>query len=410
MTSTSRSAGHWWRRVSPSCLIGAYLTLFALAQGISGRQFHAQRRACGGGRRGRAPAPRSEARRRRGPPLLRTSRGPVRRDLEDGQTAHDPRRGRGRDTAGDLRRSSSPTCRCVVPACGWRSAATADPRGRSGELRRHRDRVVRVAAPRQTVGWLEIGAPRSASPRLHERDAWCCAAFADQAAPAVAALHLHQELQRSRESLVAARETERRWLRQELHDGLGATLAGLRLQVESAQDLAEDRRADRMLTAAAGTGSPRPSREVRSIVEGLRPPGIDDLGLPRALVGLADRIETPRLDGGGARRRRRDSDHPVDPAVEVALYRIAAEALTNVAQALPAPDEPRCTCAPTLDSVAPDRRRRRRRHGPRSGGSRRRASAWSRCGNAPRRSAAASRSVLAPESAGTVVRPRCPST
>ena len=143
----------------------------------------------------------------------------------------------------------------------------------------------------------------------------------------MAALHLHRALQRSRESIVAARETERRRLRRELHDGLGATLAGLRLQVETAQDLTDDAAAGTLL-AAAGEGVATAVAEVRTICEGLRPPGIDDLGLPGALAALATRVESPRLRVDVLVDDRFD----VDPAVEVALYRIAAEALANVAR------------------------------------------------------------------------------
>ncbi|TNM50260.1 hypothetical protein FHP29_00600 [Nocardioides albidus] len=151
--------------------------------------------------------------------------------------------------------------------------------------------------------------------------------IADQAAPAVAALALHHQLRRSRESLVSAREEERRWLRQELHDGIGPMLAGLRLHVETVHELVDDPAARRLLEGA-GRNVTQAVEEVRSICEGLRPPGIDDLGLPRALAALAERLESPELAVVA------DVAEPlrVEPAVEVALYRIAAEALANAAK------------------------------------------------------------------------------
>lgn len=176
----------------------------------------------------------------------------------------------------------------------------------------------------ETVARLVVD-PRAGEHRVDARDAAVLQGVADQAAPAVAALHLHQELQHSREQLVAARESERRWLRHELHDGLGATLAGLRLQVETAHDLVDHPTAERLLVAA-GEGVAAAVAEVRTICEGLRPPGIDDLGLSRALVALASRINTPDLEV----RVAVDDTLQLDPAVEVALYRIAAEALANV--------------------------------------------------------------------------------
>jgi signal transduction histidine kinase len=174
------------------------------------------------------------------------------------------------------------------------------------------------------VGRLRV-APRPGERRLDPRDAEILAHIADQAAPAVAALQLHQQLQRSRESLVATREVERRRLRRELHDGLGATLAGMRLQVESARRLVGDATAQRLLDST-GDGIAQAVAEVRHICEGLRPPGVDDLGLGRAITLAADRVRAPGLDVTVDVGSLPD----VGPASEAAAYRIAAEALANV--------------------------------------------------------------------------------
>ena len=56
-------------------------------------------------------------------------------------------------------------------------------------------------------------------------------------APLAVALHatrLSEELQSSREQIVAAREEERRRLRRDLHDGLGPTLTGMALAADAA--------------------------------------------------------------------------------------------------------------------------------------------------------------------------------
>ncbi|HET7195709.1 MAG TPA: sensor histidine kinase [Nocardioides sp.] len=173
------------------------------------------------------------------------------------------------------------------------------------------------------VGWLAV-TPRPGEVRVDPRDAEILAVIADQAAPALAALQLHEQLQRSRESLVAAREEERLRLRRELHDGLGATLAGLRLQVESAQALVSDGPAVRLLDHA-DSGVAQAVAEVRSITDDLRPPAIDELGLARALTLLAERLGSDRCAV-----EVEICDLPtVTPAVEVAAYRIASEALAN---------------------------------------------------------------------------------
>ena len=176
----------------------------------------------------------------------------------------------------------------------------------------------------EVVGRLRV-APRPGERVLGRRDTEILHRVADQVAPALAALQLHQQLQRSRESLVTAREEERRRLRRELHDGLGATLAGMRLQVESAHRLVEDESARRLLDAT-GSGIAQAVAEVRHICEGLRPPGVDDLGLGRAITLAADRVRAPGLDVAVDVGTLTD----VGPAAEAAAYRIVAEALANV--------------------------------------------------------------------------------
>ncbi|HEU5456370.1 MAG TPA: sensor histidine kinase [Nocardioides sp.] len=178
----------------------------------------------------------------------------------------------------------------------------------------------------ETVGELRAW-PRPGERGIHSRDAVVLQGVAHQVAPAVAALQLHQQLQRSREALVSAREAERLQLRRDLHDGLGATLAGLRLQVETARDLTDEPGVCDLLRSA-GNGVTQAVAEVRAITDGLRPAGIDELGLARALDALANRVQTPQL------RVHVDVDRELtaDPAVEVALHRIAAEALANVAR------------------------------------------------------------------------------
>ena len=175
----------------------------------------------------------------------------------------------------------------------------------------------------EVVGGLDVW-PRAGEQDLHPRDQVVLRGISDQVAPAVAALQLHRQLQRSREALVAAREDERLQLRRDLHDGIGATLAGLRLQVETAQDLCDQPAVDRLLGSAVD-GIAQAVAEVRAITDGLRPAALDELGLAAALSALADRVRTPGLDVEAD-----IAEHvTADAAVEVALHRIAAEALAN---------------------------------------------------------------------------------
>ena len=144
--------------------------------------------------------------------------------------------------------------------------------------------------------------------------------------PRVAVARLTEELAASRQQIVTAREEERSRLRRDLHDELGPTLAGLSMQLGDLRDVVE---ADPG-TARARLGhlesAARDALEgVRRVTRELRPPSLDELGLVGALTDLA-------LQQGIALEVRADLDGGLTPAVEVAAYRIAAEALTNTAR------------------------------------------------------------------------------
>jgi signal transduction histidine kinase len=161
------------------------------------------------------------------------------------------------------------------------------------------------------------------------------------------ARRLAAELQASRERLVTAREEERRRLRRDLHDGLGPRLAALTLRLDSARDLlGHDPRADALLGDLA-TRTEEAVADIRRLVYALRPPALDDLGLVGALRQVADgygpgglriAIEVPEEHGPAL-------EH-LPAAVEVAAYRIAQEALTNVMRHAQAS---RCTVRLSLD-------------------------------------------------------------
>jgi two-component system, NarL family, sensor kinase len=81
----------------------------------------------------------------------------------------------------------------------------------------------------EVVGQLLVG-PRSAGESFNQSDRRLLENIAHQAGPAVHAVQLTRALQHARLQLVTAREEERRRLRRDLHDGLGATLAALNLE------------------------------------------------------------------------------------------------------------------------------------------------------------------------------------
>jgi two-component system, NarL family, sensor kinase len=187
--------------------------------------------------------------------------------------------------------------------------------------------LVHQGAP---VGELVLG-PRTPGEGFSAADRRVLAELAAQAGVAVHAIRLTAQLQQSRAHLVAAREEERRRLRRDLHDGLGPTLAGVVLGLETAGNLLDgqppadqtrallERLRDETQGAIAG---------IRRLVYGLRPPALDDLGLVPALQTQAATL------GQGTDAMmvsvEADGDLTALPAaVEVAAYRIVLEAVTN---------------------------------------------------------------------------------
>jgi len=132
------------------------------------------------------------------------------------------------------------------------------------------------------------------------------------------------------ERVMSAQEEERKRIAQELHDETGqsltALLVGLR-QLDDAPSLAEARaRAQELRKLTAKT-----IEEVNRLAVGLRPRVLDDLGLEVALKQYAEDfsrihgVTADVLSSGLTERRLPDT-------VETALFRIAQEALTNIAK------------------------------------------------------------------------------
>ncbi|MFC9294193.1 sensor histidine kinase [Streptomyces sp. NPDC057011] len=176
------------------------------------------------------------------------------------------------------------------------------------------------------IGHLHVP-PREGELALDQQDREAVRILADHSAPAIASLQLYEDLQTSREQIVLAREEERRRLRHDLHDGLGPALSGLRLQVDAARAaMAPGSRATASL-ATVSEGIGHAIDELRHITGGLAPPALDGADLPRALRQLAEHLGRTVHIGVSLE----PEPFPGLPAaVEVALYRITAEALNNV--------------------------------------------------------------------------------
>jgi signal transduction histidine kinase len=183
----------------------------------------------------------------------------------------------------------------------------------------------------KAAGQLMVGL-RAGEQELAAADRRALTMLADPVAVAVHSTVVSEELQASRERIVATREEERRRLRRELHDGLGPTLTGIAFAADAAANTMDSNpeQSQRLLTTLR-----RDTRtalaDVRRLVDNLRPPALDELGLVGALQQRADQLAW-RADGASVQVRLDVPEEvPILPAaIEVAAYRIATEALTNV--------------------------------------------------------------------------------
>ncbi len=157
------------------------------------------------------------------------------------------------------------------------------------------------------------------------------------AGPLTVALHattLSAALQESRLGIVAAREEERRRLRRDLHDGLGPMLTGIAFKADAARNtlLSEPSQASQLMSELRQDTTDA-IVDIRRLVNDLRPPALDDLGLIGALGEQSDRLAR-RPDGGSVpvQISAPESLPALPAAVEVAAYRIITEAMTNAAR------------------------------------------------------------------------------
>jgi two-component system NarL family sensor kinase len=197
--------------------------------------------------------------------------------------------------------------------------------------RRGQPTTVELEVAGTPVGRLEMEVSPLREP-FGPRDRRLLEDVGTQVGALVQALAAGRELQRSRERLVAAREEERRRLRRDLHDGLGPSLATTLLRLEAARELMDrDPAGARSLVSQLVDQTEADIAEVRRLVEGLRPPSLDQLGLVSALRQRADKDnEAVALGSKAPRWTVAAEDLGVLPAaVEVAAYRIAVEAVNN---------------------------------------------------------------------------------
>jgi signal transduction histidine kinase len=189
----------------------------------------------------------------------------------------------------------------------------------------------------ETTGVL-LASPRNPGDQFTPGEMRLLQNLARQAGAAVRNAQLTADLQRSRQTLVTAREEERHRLRRDLHDGIGPTMAGLTLKLDAAKDLVssglesgkkEELEDAVQLLSELKSQTQETVQNIRHIVHTLRPPSLDVLGLVPALQAHFGQVGTPR--NMKIQMTTTPQSFPrLSAAVEVAAYHIVLEAVTNV--------------------------------------------------------------------------------
>lgn len=139
---------------------------------------------------------------------------------------------------------------------------------------------------------------------------------------------LNKRMSRFSQKIIQAQEHEREKLSRELHDQLGQLITALSMGVEW---LRIQSGLDQNRVALLADVTEKISIETRRICKGLRPMSLDRLGLSRSLEELAGQFHElsgikPELDFSGLNGTK------FHPDVEINIYRIVQEALTNISK------------------------------------------------------------------------------
>jgi signal transduction histidine kinase len=149
--------------------------------------------------------------------------------------------------------------------------------------------------------------------------------FAELVALALASAEARNELAASRARLVEAGDTARRRLERDLHDGAQQRLVAVALAMRLARaKLANDPAAATELLEEAGEQLDQGLEQLRELARGIHPALLTDRGLQPALAALASRAPFPVGLEVPAER--------FTHGVEVAIYYLVSEALTNAAK------------------------------------------------------------------------------
>jgi PAS domain S-box-containing protein len=140
---------------------------------------------------------------------------------------------------------------------------------------------------------------------------------------------LRESVQQSRRlsrRVLEAQETERRRVAMELHDELGQALTAIKINLQVGERFRHQ--TPGQLNAENIRIVDEALLQMRRLAYGLRPSMLDDFGLASALRSMAE--QTAQRSGLEIRFETELSEVRLAPEIEIAVFRMAQEALTNI--------------------------------------------------------------------------------
>ncbi len=138
---------------------------------------------------------------------------------------------------------------------------------------------------------------------------------------------LEAERRRAGSAALRAQEEERARVARDLHDEVNQSLTGLLLRLEAVREAAPPELEPEL--AETRTLANQAMRELLSLARQLRPTALDDLGLAAAIAGQVEQLERSGL---AAELTAEGDFSDLDDDVQLVVYRVAQESLTNAAR------------------------------------------------------------------------------
>jgi two-component system, NarL family, sensor histidine kinase UhpB len=138
---------------------------------------------------------------------------------------------------------------------------------------------------------------------------------------------LEAERRRAGSAALRAQEQERARVARDLHDEVNQSLTGLLLRLEAVREEAPPELAAEVDETKALAN--QAMRELLALARQLRPSALDDLGLAAAIGGQLEQLARPGLE---TELRTEGDFSDLDDDVQLVIYRVAQEALTNAAR------------------------------------------------------------------------------